>query len=45
MAANKQAQAKENFLAQFRDKKTRKLCNFTATQFAEVWSHYDTDGK
>ncbi|PAA68118.1 hypothetical protein BOX15_Mlig003004g1 [Macrostomum lignano] len=33
-----------NFLAQFRDQNTRRLKNFTATQFAEVWSHYDKDG-
>lgn len=33
-----------NFLGQFRDQNTKKLKNFTATQFAEVWSHYDQDG-
>jgi Ca2+-binding EF-hand superfamily protein len=36
--------SKSNFLAQFRDEKTKKLRNFTATQFAEVWNHYDSDG-
>ncbi|PAA83963.1 hypothetical protein BOX15_Mlig030011g2 [Macrostomum lignano] len=34
----------KNFLSQFRDQGTKKLKNFTATQFAEVWSHYDQDG-
>jgi Ca2+-binding EF-hand superfamily protein len=36
--------SKINFLSQFRDEKTKKLRNFTATQFAEVWNHYDSDG-
>ncbi|GIX87118.1 putative calbindin-32 [Caerostris extrusa] len=34
-----------NFMRQFRDKNTRELKNLTATQFMEVWSHYDRDGK
>lgn len=34
-----------NFMRQFRDKDSRKLKQFTATQFMEVWSHYDKDGK
>ncbi|XP_013784598.1 calbindin-32-like, partial [Limulus polyphemus] len=33
-----------NFMRQFRDKKTREIQNLTATQFMEVWSHYDRDG-
>ncbi|XP_022667712.1 calbindin-32-like isoform X2 [Varroa jacobsoni] len=33
-----------NFMRQFRDKKTRELKNLTASQFMEVWSHYDHDG-
>ncbi|XP_076322469.1 calbindin-32-like [Tachypleus tridentatus] len=33
-----------NFMRQFRDKKTRELKHLTATQFMEVWSHYDKDG-
>ncbi|OQR78474.1 calbindin-32-like [Tropilaelaps mercedesae] len=32
-----------NFMRQFRDKKTRELKNLTASQFMEVWSHYDHD--
>lgn len=32
-----------NFMRQFRDKNTRELKNLTATQFMEVWSHYDKD--
>lgn len=39
-----QATKQQNFLAQFRDTQTKKLKRFTATQFADVWSHYDTDG-
>ena len=34
-----------NFLRQFRDSETRQLKKFTATQFMEVWNHYDEDGK
>ncbi|KAM7283850.1 hypothetical protein ISCGN_000955 [Ixodes scapularis] len=34
-----------NFMRQFRDKKTRELKNLTASQFMDVWSHYDKDGK
>ncbi|PAA72721.1 hypothetical protein BOX15_Mlig021119g1 [Macrostomum lignano] len=33
-----------NFLQKFRDKDTRAFKNFTASQFLEVWSHYDLDG-
>ncbi|XP_070387005.1 calbindin-32 isoform X2 [Dermacentor albipictus] len=33
-----------NFMRQFRDKKTRELKNLTASQFMDVWSHYDKDG-
>ncbi|GFV15466.1 hypothetical protein TNCV_4834921 [Trichonephila clavipes] len=32
-----------NFMRQFRDKNTRELKNLTASQFMEVWSHYDRD--
>jgi hypothetical protein len=37
--------ANQNFMRQFRDKNTRQLKNLTSTQFMEVWSHYDKDGK
>lgn len=33
-----------NFLEKYRDKDTRSLKQFTATQFMEVWRHYDNDG-
>lgn len=33
-----------NFLQKFRDDSTKKLKNVTAAQFAEVWTHYDSDG-
>lgn len=33
-----------NFMRQFRDKNTRELKNLTASQFMDVWSHYDKDG-
>lgn len=35
----------KNFLRQFRDKDTKKLKNFTAQQFMDVWHHYDEDGE
>ncbi len=34
-----------NFLRQFRDKGSRQLKKFSATQFMEVWNHYDSDGE
>lgn len=34
-----------NFMNQFRDTSTKELTNLTSTQFIEVWSHYDKDGK
>lgn len=35
---------KENFLRQFRDEQSKELKPITATQFMEIWSHYDIDG-
>lgn len=35
----------KNFLRQFRDKSSKQLKKFSATQFMEVWNHYDSDGK
>lgn len=35
----------KNFLRQFRDKNSRQLKKFSATQFMEVWNHYDSDGE
>ncbi|XP_023210453.1 calbindin-32-like [Centruroides sculpturatus] len=40
----RQEQNSSNFMRQFRDKNTRELKNLTATQFMDVWSHYDKDG-
>lgn len=34
----------ENFLRKFRDAGSQQLKKFTATQFMEVWTHYDSDG-
>lgn len=34
-----------NFLKQFRDKNSRQFHKFTASQFMEVWNHYDKDGE
>ena len=34
----------ENFLRQFRDEQSKELKQITATQFMEIWSHYDIDG-
>ena len=38
-------ETKKNFLRQFRDESSLELKQLTATQFMEIWSHYDTDGK
>jgi len=35
---------KENFLRQFRDEQSKEIKQLTATQFMEIWSHYDIDG-
>ncbi|CAF1012734.1 unnamed protein product [Rotaria sp. Silwood1] len=35
---------KENFLRQYRDEQSKELKQLTATQFMEIWSHYDVDG-
>lgn len=35
---------KENFLRQFRDEQSKEFKQLTASQFMEVWSHYDIDG-
>ena len=37
--------SEQNFLRQFRDLKTRDLKQISATQFMDVWNHYDQDGK
>ncbi|KAK3732072.1 hypothetical protein RRG08_026457 [Elysia crispata] len=34
----------QNFLRQFRDKKTRKFREISASSFMDVWNHYDSDG-
>ena len=34
----------ENFFMSFRDKNNRKLNKFTASQFLDVWNHFDVDG-
>ena len=34
-----------NFLKQFRDANSRQFRKFTASQFMEVWNHYDTDSE
>ena len=42
---NLRLRKKENFLRQFRDEKSKEFVELTATQFTEIWSHYDRDGK
>lgn len=34
----------ENFLRQFRDEASKELNRLNATQFMEIWNHYDLDG-
>lgn len=41
----KASRADNNFLRQFRDTQSRQFRQFTASQFMEVWNHYDLDGK
>ena len=43
--ASKDQEPCTNFLRQFRDKNSRQFKKFTATQFMEVWTHYDADGE
>ncbi|RMZ98615.1 calbindin-32 isoform X1 [Brachionus plicatilis] len=35
---------RENFLRKFRDEKTKELNKISATEFMEIWNHYDADG-
>ncbi|BFZ13234.1 hypothetical protein BsWGS_16273 [Bradybaena similaris] len=49
MAAEKEKSASgrsisQNFLRQFRDHKTRKFREISASSFMDVWNHYDSDG-
>ncbi|CAF5188873.1 unnamed protein product, partial [Rotaria magnacalcarata] len=44
VSKHKCVRKKENFLQQFRDEQSRELKQLTATQFMEIWSHYDVDG-
>lgn len=37
-------QKRENFLRQFRDEGSKELKQINATQFMEIWNHYDIDG-
>ncbi|KAK7115250.1 calbindin-32-like [Littorina saxatilis] len=43
-SASEIAKGQENFLRQFRDLNTREFKRITASQFINVWNHYDTDG-
>ncbi|XP_041377164.1 calbindin-32-like isoform X1 [Gigantopelta aegis] len=38
------SEGSKNFLKQFRDIKTRDFKRITASQFMDVWNHYDSDG-
>jgi hypothetical protein len=40
---NQRHRKKENFLRQFRDEQSKEFKQLTASQFMEIWSHYDTD--
>ena len=42
---NRNKGSKRNtFLRQFRDEKNQELKELTATQFIDIWNHYDSDG-
>ncbi|XP_035824709.1 calbindin-32 [Aplysia californica] len=43
-SAEKSGATSQNFLRQFRDKKTRKFREISASSFMDVWNHYDSDG-
>lgn len=45
MAVSEQNSKECNFLRQFRDKNSKEFKKFTASQFMDVWNHYDNDGK
>lgn len=45
LAERQHHRKKGNFLQQFRDEQSKELKQLTASQFMEVWSHYDIDGK
>lgn len=45
LAERQHHQKKGNFLQQFRDEQSKELKQLTASQFMEVWSHYDIDGE
>lgn len=42
--AHQRYRKKDNFLRQFRDEQSKEIKQLTATQFMEIWSHYDIDG-
>jgi hypothetical protein len=44
-AEHRRHRKKENFLRKFRDEQSQELKQLTATQFMEIWSHYDIDGR
>ena len=35
----------QNYLRHFREENAYRFHRFTATQFMDVWNHYDTDGR
>lgn len=43
-SSGEKTECKKNFLRQFRDKETREFRQITASQFMDVWNHYDSDG-
>jgi len=43
--AHERYHKKDNFLRQFRDEQSKEIQQLTATQFMDIWSHYDIDGK
>lgn len=45
VAGSERKEGKKNFLRQFRDKETREFKQITASQFMDVWNHYDSDGE
>ncbi|XP_045193627.2 calbindin-32-like isoform X2 [Mercenaria mercenaria] len=44
VSCSEKKESKNNFLRQFRDKETREFKKISASQFMDVWNHYDSDG-
>lgn len=44
-SSSEKSKPPKNFLRQFRDKDSREFKQISASQFMDVWNHYDADGR